>query len=230
MTTFALIHGTGDSGWAWHLVQHELRKRGHEAVAPDLPSDRDDATWDDCAAAVVGAVGSDEGVVVVGQSSGGFVVPLVADRVDALLQVYLAGMVPQLGETAAEWFDNVGWFEAVADLGLEDDGRTGHSDPLVGFYHDVSATLASRAMARERPTSERLGGTPWPGPGPVLSTVPARYIVTTQDRFIPPPVQRHVAAERLAITEPDTINTGHCPNLSRPESLADLLAGYVDRG
>ena len=42
MTTFALVHGSGDGGWAWHLVQRALRERGHEAVAPDLPTDRDD--------------------------------------------------------------------------------------------------------------------------------------------------------------------------------------------
>src|SRR3990170_3432833 len=32
MATFALIHGGGDVGWYWHLVQDELRDRGHEAV------------------------------------------------------------------------------------------------------------------------------------------------------------------------------------------------------
>jgi Alpha/beta hydrolase family len=226
MTTFALIHGSGDGGWAWHLVQRALRERGHEAIAPDLPTDRDEATWDDCVDVVADSVGGAGDVVVVGQSSGGFVVPLVADRLGARLQVFVVGMVPRPGETAGEWFGNVGWSEAVAERAQHDGGLTGNADPMISFYHDVPAELAAQAMARERPTSERLGETPWPLP--TLPSIAARYVVTTEDRFIPPPVQRRVAAERLGINELDEIHAGHCANLSRPDELASLLAGYVD--
>src|SRR5919106_5037214 len=37
--TFALIHGGGGSAWDWHLVAPELRERGHDPVAADLPSE-----------------------------------------------------------------------------------------------------------------------------------------------------------------------------------------------
>ena len=224
MTTFALIHGSGDGGWAWHLVQGALRERGHEALAPDLPSDRDDATWDDCVDVLMSAVGGADDVVVVGQSSGGFLVPLVADRLGAMLQVFLVGMVPRPGENAAQWFGNVGWYETVAELAREDGGLTGNADPMVAFYHDVPANLAGQALARGRPISKGLGEMPWPLP--TLPTIAARYIVTIRDRFIPARVQRRVAAERLGITEPEEIEAGHCANLSRPEELASLLAGY----
>ena len=43
MATFALIHGAGDVGWYWHLVDPELRLRGHDVVAPDLPCDDESA-------------------------------------------------------------------------------------------------------------------------------------------------------------------------------------------
>jgi len=36
VTTFALIHGGGDVGWYWHLVERELRQSGHDTLAPDL--------------------------------------------------------------------------------------------------------------------------------------------------------------------------------------------------
>lgn len=227
MTTFALVHGSGDGGWSWHLVQRALRGRGHEAVAPDLPTDRDDATWDDCVDVLVAAAAGAEDVVVVGHSSGGFVVPLAADRLHASLQVYVAGMVPRPGERASEWFRSVGWYEAVAELAAEDGGLTGHPDPTVAHYHDVPAPLADEAMARERATSERLGETPWPSPR--LPQIAAKYVVMTRDRFLPPPVQRCVAAERLGIVAPDELEAGHCANLSRPDELARLLAGYVGR-
>lgn len=227
MTTFALIHGSGDGGWAWHLVQQALRERGYESVAPDLPTDRDDATWDDCVDAVVQAVGTVDDVIVVGHSGGGFVVPLVADRLGARLQVYVVGLVPQPRETASEWFGNVGWSEAVAKSARADGGLTGNADPMVAFYHDVPAELATQALARERPIGGKLGETPWPLLA--MPTIPAKYIVTTRDRFIPPDVQRRQAEQRLGITEPDELDAGHCANLSKPFEMAEILLKYLDQ-
>jgi pimeloyl-ACP methyl ester carboxylesterase len=51
--TFVLIHGGGDVGWYWHRVEAELRARGHDVVAPDLPGDDESQTLTDYADAVV---------------------------------------------------------------------------------------------------------------------------------------------------------------------------------
>ena len=69
----------GDGSWYWHLVEAELRSRGHHTVAPDLPVD-DSATLDDYADVVIEAVGDHDDVIVVGQSFGAFTAPLVADQ------------------------------------------------------------------------------------------------------------------------------------------------------
>ena len=71
MATFALIHGGGGSAWDWHLVVPELRERGQQAVAVDLPSDEESAGWWDYADAVIDAVGYRSDLVVVGHSLGG---------------------------------------------------------------------------------------------------------------------------------------------------------------
>src|ERR671919_1188331 len=92
--TFALIHGARDGAWYWHLLVAELRQRGHDAVAMDLPSDDDAAGLTEYADAVVAAVGDHFGLVVVGQSFGGFTAPLVCDRVPVELLVLVAGMIP----------------------------------------------------------------------------------------------------------------------------------------
>lgn len=212
MTTFALVHGSGDGGWHWQRVQQALAARGLDSVAPDLPTDRDDATWDDCVDVVAMATGDAEDVVVVGHSAGGFVAPLVAERIGARLQVYVAGMVPAPGETAMEWFGSCGW-----DVELSD-------DPMVSFYADVPEPLAREAMAHEKHPAERLGETAWPLAA--LPDVPARYVVTTRDRFLGVTAQRNAAA-RLGITHPDAIESGHCPHLARPDELAALLASYA---
>src|SRR5918999_452448 len=92
--TFALIHGAGDGSGYWHLLVAERRQRGNDAVAMDLPSDDDAAGLPEYADAVVGAVGDHFGLVVVGQSFGGFTAPLVCDRIPVELLVLVAGMVP----------------------------------------------------------------------------------------------------------------------------------------
>jgi len=102
VATFALIHGAGDAGWYWHLVETELRARGHDTVAPDLPCDDDTAGLPEYADAVVAAIGDRTDVVVVGQSLGGFTAPIVAERVPTRLIVLVAAMIPQPGESPAE--------------------------------------------------------------------------------------------------------------------------------
>ena len=56
MATFVFVHGGGDVGWYWHLVERELHGLGHQTVAPDLPCDDDTASLVDYADAVVDAI------------------------------------------------------------------------------------------------------------------------------------------------------------------------------
>ena len=153
MATFVLIHGAGDVLWYWHLVEPELRQRGHEAVAPDLPCDDDTASLIDYADAVIEAIADRWDLIVVCQSYGGFTAPLVADRlaVDAL--VFVAGMVPVPGEKPADWWNNTGYQQAVDEQAHRDGGLTGNDDPFLAFYHDVPRALADEAMSKERSES-----------------------------------------------------------------------------
>jgi pimeloyl-ACP methyl ester carboxylesterase len=90
MATFVLIHGAGDVGWHWHLLQPELSAGGHDSVAPDLPCDDPSATRADDAQVVGEAVGDRTDVIVVGRSYGAFTAPLVAGRLRAAGVVLLA--------------------------------------------------------------------------------------------------------------------------------------------
>jgi pimeloyl-ACP methyl ester carboxylesterase len=75
MAAFVFIHGAGDVGWYWHLVAAELRERGHDTVAPDLPCDDDSAGLPEYADTVAAAAGDRTDLVVVAQSLGGFTAP-----------------------------------------------------------------------------------------------------------------------------------------------------------
>lgn len=222
MATYVLIHGAADTGWYWHLVEAELRGRGHDVVAPDLPSEDDSAGLAEYADAVVEAVGDRTDLVVVAQSFGGFTAPLVCDRLAVDLLVLLAGMVPVPGEPPGAWWANTGYKQAKREQD-ERDGRT-QDDEIALFMHDVPPDLAAEAMRRVRDQS----GTPMEAPWslPAWPGVPTRFLLCRDDRFFPAEFLRRVVRDRLGIT-PDEIDGSHCVALSRPKELADRLEEYV---
>ncbi|MEV6201127.1 alpha/beta fold hydrolase [Streptomyces sp. NPDC051771] len=224
MSTFVLIHGAGDGGWYWHLVEAELRARGHGVVAVDLPGGDESLTLDDYADAVVEAVGDRPGrLVVVGQSFGAFTAPLVAARrpVDEL--VLVAGMVPRPGESPDDWWSDTGFADAVRRQAARDGGLTGSDDPYVTYYHDVPRALAEEALGRERPhPSAAASAQPWPLDA--WPDVPTTFVLCTEDRLFPPDFLRRVVRERLGLA-PREIAASHCVALSRPVELADILTG-----
>lgn len=211
MATYAIVPGAGDTGWHWHLVEAELRERGHEVVAVDLPCEDESAGLHEYAETVVAAVGERGQLVVVAHSLGGFTAALVCARIPADLLVLTAGMVPQPGERGVDWWANTQVVEAQDDYG----------DDLVAQYmHDVPPELASEALARGRdqamtPMLERWPLAAWPD-------VRTRYVLFREDRFFPAGWTRAMVRERLGI-EADEVGGSHCAYLSRPAELAAKL-------
>jgi dienelactone hydrolase len=216
MTTYALIHGAYDVGWYWHLVERELRERGHVTVAPDLPIEDDTASLIDNARAVIEDIGAvDDGgeLVVVGMSWGGYVAPIVADKVKADRLILVAPMIPNPGETSDEMWKATGW--------------TFPQDEADAFYHDVDPNLAAEARSRERGQSETTAHEPWPLEG--WPDVETHAIIGRDDRFFRADWLRPVVRERLGI-EPDELDGGHTLALSHPRELVDLMESYRSGG
>ena len=214
-STFALIHGAGDVGWYWHLVEAELRERGHDVVAPDLPCDDDAAGLAEYADAVVRAIGDRTDPVVVAQSLGGFTAPLVCERVSVRLVVLVAPMIPDPNEAPVDYW---------SDTRYGDEGAEWYDDEIDMFYQDVPPELASEALRRGRTQSEARMGEP--SPLEAWPDVPTRVLLCRDDRLLPPGFVRRVAQERLGIV-PDEMDGGHTPALSHPKELADRLEAYA---
>jgi pimeloyl-ACP methyl ester carboxylesterase len=212
--TYVLIHGAGDVGWYWHLVEAELRARGHDIVAPDLPCEDDSAGLPEYADAVFDAIGDRTDLVLVAQSFGGFTAPLVCDRAAVDLLVLVAPMIPAPGEAPADYWANTRY---------QDEARTSYDDAIALFYQDVPPRLAAEALQRGRPQSEARMHEP--SPLKAWPDVSTRVLLCRDDRLFPAPFLRRVAQERLGIT-PDEIDGGHTPALSRPKVLADRLEAY----
>jgi len=221
MATYVLIHGAADSAWYWHLLEAELRNRGHDVVAPDLPCDDDSAGLSEYADTVVDAIGDHTDLIVVGQSFGGFTAALVCERIPVDLLVLVAGMVPVPGEPPGDWWANTGYEQARREQD-ERDGRV-PDDMIALFLHDVPPDLAAEALRRGRDQSATPMEKPWPLRA--WPNVPTRFLLCRDDRFFPAEFMRRVVRERLGIT-PDEMDGSHCVALSRPKELADHLETY----
>lgn len=218
MATYVLIPGAASDSWYWHLTAAELRARGHDVVAPDLPCDDDSAGLAEYADVVVGAIGDRTDLVVVAQSFGGFTAPLVCERVPVRLLVLLTAMIPSPGEPPGDWWANTGWERARREQD-ERDGRA-PDDDIALFLHDVPPELAAEATRRSLDQSATPFVKPWPLDA--WPSVPTKFLLCRDDRFFPAEFMRRVVRERLGIV-PDEIDGGHTIALSRPRELADRL-------
>jgi pimeloyl-ACP methyl ester carboxylesterase len=225
MTTCVLIPGAGGDAWYWHLLIPELRERGLEVVAVDLPANDDSAGLEEYADAVVGAIADRTGLIVVAQSMGGLTAPLVCERAAVDLLVMLNAMVPIPGESGGEWWVNTGHAKVRAEQAARD-GRdlAADEDLLDAFFHDVPPEVTAEAWARGEPRQSRTPfARPWPLPK--WPSVATRVLQGRDDRFFPVEFQRRVVRERLGII-PDEMAGGHLVALSRPKELADRLEAY----
>jgi pimeloyl-ACP methyl ester carboxylesterase len=222
VATFVLIPGAGTDPRVYAATIDELRRLGHDALAPELPLDRPDAAPSDHARTVAGATPAGGDVVVVAQSLGAFAGPLVADQVGAKLLVLLAPMIPSPGETAGDWWRNTRQPEAVADV-LERHGPMREWGPQAFqevFLHDVDPRVAAATERFNRAPGPGMFTEPWPLER--WPDVPTRVLAPEEDRLFPLGFQRRVARERLDL-DVDEMPGGHLPMLSRPVELARRL-------
>jgi pimeloyl-ACP methyl ester carboxylesterase len=225
MATFVLIHGAADTGWYWHLVEPELRKRGHDVVTMDLPCEDESAGLAEYAETVVDAIGDRRDLVVVAQSFGGFTAPLVCERVPVDMLVLVAAMIPAPGEAPVDYWTSTGYEPVKLEPVEPSEGITREdAETIATFLHDVPPDLAAEALKRVRDQSDAQMGKPWPLEA--WPDLPTRFLLCRDDRMFPADWMRRVVKERLGIT-PDEIDGGHCIALSRPKELADRLDAYL---
>lgn len=229
MSVFALIPGSGGSGWYFHRLAAILTDRGHQAIPIDLPAADPRADFDayvDACRTVLADVRSDD-LIVVGQSLGGFTAPLVAEQLAAPRLVFVNAMIPEPGESPRHWFATTGPERARIELAdVENRDSTTAFDPMRDFFHDVPADVVTDAMALGEPEqSEAIMAC-----RSAFSSLPPSVTVISgrDDRFFPLPFQQRIARQRLGV-EPMVIPGGHLVALARPDALADALIGSGSR-
>lgn len=222
---FVLLPGAGGASWYWHRVVPLLEAAGHEVVAIELPGADDRAGLAEYAAQTVAAIGDRRGVVLVAQSMGAFVAPLVARRVTLDHLVLINPMIPTPGERPTDWWDATGSEPARRAAAI----ARGHDpgfDLDRDFLHDLDPQIATALMAHDGPESDAAflstcNFAAWPD-------VPIRIAAAADDRFFPLDFQRRIADERLGVAV-DVLPGGHLNALSQPEAVAGYLLGAGPR-
>ena len=213
-----LVHGGFVDGSGWQGVYSNLAKDGYGVSIVQNPtlSLEGDA---DATRRVIDAQSAP--VTLVGHSYGGAVITEAGNDPNVAGLVYIAGFVPDKGEsvnTLIGGFPKDGPQPPILppqDGFLFLDREKFHDS----FAADVSAEDAAFMADSQVPWGvEALGGTiseaAW-------RSRPSWYLLTTEDRMIPPPARREITGRSGSTVE--EIAASHSVYVSQPEAVAALI-------
>ncbi|MHB8696286.1 MAG: alpha/beta fold hydrolase [Solirubrobacteraceae bacterium] len=227
-TTLLLIHGAWHGAWCWEPVIERLEANGIGAEALDLPGHGDSAApptdLHGHAEAVRQALERTRGrVVLVGHSYGGAVITQVGEHPAIEQLVYLAAMVPDVGESAMALLNGEGELapnEAMRTaVKLEDESLV--VDPALAaefFFGSADADVVRQSIERLCPQS--IASFAQPVTNVAWRAHPATYIVCQEDQALPVAAQRRLAERTQRVYE---LASDHSPFLSCPDRLTELL-------
>jgi pimeloyl-ACP methyl ester carboxylesterase len=216
----------------WEPLGAELDGRGIDHVEVDLPTvgvGVDPALDAHADAAQVRSVldGLHGPVLLCGNSYGGVVITEAsAGHPKVTRLVYLAAFMPDAHDELTAFLTSSCSPEFMNGAIFGDDGLIRFEPELTKkfAFQQAPAEVATWATDRLRPMAMGGGGAPTVT-GVGWRTIPSTYVVCTEDQSIMPEAQRRWAVERAT----DSVERpfDHCPHVSHPAEIADLLAGLA---
>jgi pimeloyl-ACP methyl ester carboxylesterase len=213
-----LVHGGFVDGSGWQGVHSILRKNGYKVSIvqnPTLSLEGDvEATKH-----VIDA--QSEPVILVGHSYGGAVITEAGNHPNVAALVYIAAFAPDEGESVQTLIADPPPDAPVPPILPPQDGflfldREKFHD---SFAADVSAEDAAFMADSQVPWGvEALSGK---NSEPAWRSKPSWYLITTEDRMIPPPAQRQMSARAGSTVE--EVAGSHAIYVSQPEAVAAVI-------
>ena len=215
--TIVLVHGLWADGSAWNKVTTALQAQGYPVIAVQNPTT---SLADDIAAtnkAIDRATGD---VILVGHSWGGFVIGEagVSPKVRAL--VYVAALVPDIGETLPSLSAKAPATELGKYLQNNDGFLTLTKEGVQkAFAGDVTAREQNLIFATQPPSSQSVFTAT--AENAAWKNKPAFYLVAKNDKAINPELERIMAKRANATTV--EIEASHVPMVSKPAAVIKLI-------
>ncbi|MEU9332162.1 alpha/beta hydrolase [Streptomyces sp. NPDC048290] len=218
-----LVHGGFVDGSGWQGVHQQLTADGFHVDVLQHPtlSLTGDVTLTHH---VLDAL--DGPALLVGHSYGGAVITEAGNHPKVAALVYIAAFVPEKGESVATLTADPAPGAPVPPILPPRDGfltldRKRFAPSFAADLHPAQAAFMADAQV---PWGvDALAGTITQ---PAWRTKPCRYLVATEDRMIPPAVQRRMA-ERAGATVSETPGS-HAVYISRPATVAAVIAGAAE--
>lgn len=216
--TILLVHGAWADGSSYQKVIPQLQEEGFHVVSVQIPL----TSLADDVATTQRALARESGpVLLVGHSYGGVVITQVGTDPKVVGLVYLAALVPDVGESASSLLASVPPTPLLSQTTEDSSGfltvsQQGYLDDFVeGLPKKEQLVLA----ATQTPTStSALGGaaseTAW-------KQKPSWYLITETDRTVSTPLQRFMAKRIHASTQ--EVSSCHVVMLSHPAEVSSLI-------
>jgi len=213
-----LVHGGWVDGSGWEGVYKALKKSGYAVTIVQEAT----ASLADDVAATKRAIASQNGpVILVGHSYGGTVITEAGNDPKVVGLVYVAAFAPDRGESVSTLIKDPVPGAPVPPILPPVDGyllldKGKFPAPFAG---DVSPDKAAFMADSQVPWGvNALGGTI---SEPAWRTKPSWYLLTTDDKMIPPAAQR-LMAKRAGATVVE-VKASHAIFVSQPQAVASLI-------
>jgi pimeloyl-ACP methyl ester carboxylesterase len=220
--TLVLVHGGFVDGSGWEGVYQLLKKDGYRVTIVQNPT----LSLADDVAATKRIVRAQNGpVLLVGHSYGGAVITEAGTDPQVAGLVYIAAFAPDTGESVNTLIANPPPGAPVPPILPPQEGFLflDKAKFPASFAGDVDAAKAAFMADSQVPWGvEALGGTI---SEPAWKTKPSWYLVTTDDKMIPPPAQRFMS-QRAGATVIEVAGS-HSIYVSRPDAVAALIEQAV---
>ena len=213
-----LVHGAFVDGSGWEGVYKILKKDGYNVSIVQNPTS---SLADDVAATKRALAEQKAPVVLVGHSYGGVVITEAGNDNKVAGLVYIAAFAPDKGESVAALIKDPPPGAPVPPILPPQDGYLllDRSKFAGSFAGDVAKEKAEFMADSQVPYGvAALNGTI---SEPAWKTKPSWYLVTTEDKMIPPAAQR-LMSKRAGSTVVE-VGGSHAVYVSKPESVAALI-------
>jgi pimeloyl-ACP methyl ester carboxylesterase len=213
-----LIHGGFVDGSGWQGVYNSLRKKGYNVTIVQNPT----VTLADDVAVTKRAIAAQDGpVILVGHSYGGVVITEAGTAPKVTGLVYVAAFAPDHGESVESLIKNPPPNAPVPPILPPQDGflYLDRSKFAAAFAADVNPDLAAFMADSQVPWGlHALGGAVTE---PAWKSKPSWYLVSTEDKMIPPDAQRFMS--KRAGAKVVEAKGSHSIYVSQPEAVAALI-------